>query len=112
MCMHAGYIASLRNDTSFTSRPVEIADSRGEARTLAGALHPASPYSLRPSWSLDDLARSLLNARVIWMSFRCCESIEVCSNHALGMLTYVIYQPVRQGCMQRPITSRCCDRCP
>ncbi len=38
MCMPPGFVASLRNDTSFTSRPVEIADTRGEARTLAGAL--------------------------------------------------------------------------
>ena len=52
MCLHAGFIASLRNDTSFTSRPVEIADSRGEARTLAGALRVLASLSICGSGAL------------------------------------------------------------
>jgi len=31
-------MSSIRNETSFTSRPVEIADTHGEGRTLAGML--------------------------------------------------------------------------
>ena len=34
----AGFMSSIRNDTSFTSRPVEIVDSHGEPRTLEGTI--------------------------------------------------------------------------
>lgn len=36
-------MSSIRNETSFTSRPVEIADSHGEGRTLAGMLEDPFP---------------------------------------------------------------------
>ena len=55
MSVYTGFIASLRNDTSFTSRPVEIADSHGEARTLAGALGCLSSCLFKQlPWGLSD----------------------------------------------------------
>lgn len=42
-----GFISSIRSGTSFTSRPVEVADSHGEARTLAGVVY-SSQYCLLP----------------------------------------------------------------
>ena len=34
-----GFMPSIRSGTSFTSRPAEVADSHGEARTLAGVVY-------------------------------------------------------------------------
>ena len=34
----AGFMSSIRNDTTFTSRPVEVVDSHGEPRTLEGTI--------------------------------------------------------------------------